>query len=108
MNKEEAKDLVSLLRIKNVHSYIRKVSYEDVKSCQAIVNEKDIEFTQTIVSYFSKSITKKNGIDKLICSKCQSKPPDTHEKINLSLIKKIYTMGTTVIKCKKCGNEWYI
>ena len=105
---EEAKELKSLLRQSNISSTTRMVSYGDVSLYQVLINERDNDLIKTIIDNFSKSTKIKNNFKKSICPNCKSNKPITQEKKNVSFIRRLYSIGTKIMECKKCAKEWYV
>jgi hypothetical protein len=106
---DAAEKLKSILNEHNIAAFI-KVTPDDrtSSSYQVYINEGDILKATPIIDRYKKLLRSKQVVEKYTCPRCKAKVPHVEVVRNLSLIKRLLTFGTQVVRCKKCGNEWYI
>ena len=111
LEKWEANDLIALLRQISIKSYskIMNASTKRVGTLHyIIINSKDLERALPIIEKFKNELRIEFNIKKKKCPKCHSIPPVTYEQNKLTWLKRIWTIGSSVMRCSKCRNEWYI
>jgi uncharacterized protein YbaR (Trm112 family) len=109
---QESDTLITELKHHSISSAYKQVmSVKQIPNvCYVFVSESDLNRAIPIVNRYKEYLSEKRGNEKLVCPNCKSKPPITHhkDKKDLSFLKKVFTIGTSVMVCNKCGNEWYI
>ena len=109
LNAQEAEELRYLLRRIGVQSSKQEIPDDRIASYyQIVISEEDVKKATPTVEQFRRDLKAKVIVEKWTCPKCKSKPPLTHPKKKISLLRRIISVGTTVMECDNCGNVWYI
>jgi len=75
---------------------------------QVIIKETDFQKANPILRKFKKELSIQQLSKKNTCPKCGAQDPFINRKKNLTLFEKIFSIGTQVMCCAKCGAKWYI
>lgn len=106
---DAAEELKSILNEHSIAAFIKATPDDRTSSSyQVYINECDILKAEPIIDRYKKSLRSKQVVKKYTCTRCKAKAPHVEVVQNLSLTKRIFTFGTQVIRCNKCGKEWYI
>lgn len=108
LNTDESQELVRQLKSIGVNARTLPMNSESLDINQVFVQEADVSESKAIVEKFRKTIKSNELLNKYTCSKCKSNVPYIAYKEDISFLKRILSIGTKTLRCKKCGNEWYV
>lgn len=108
LSKDESNELVKRLKKLGIPAYSRGMASENLDINQVIIDDRDLEKAQGVVDEYKKALSSKVLHEKFKCPGCKAQLPNIGYKQDLSFLKKLLSVGTKVLKCKKCGHEWYI
>lgn|SRR5690606_12622183 len=110
LSQAECKELMNELKRNGISSRCVPMASGDgdLDINQILIMKEDINKASGIVKNYSKLLRSKVLLEKYTCPRCKAKLPFIEYKQNVSFFLKLVTIGTKILKCKKCGKEWYV
>ncbi len=110
LSEEEATELVRQLNSSGISANRGGMTSGegDYGIYQVYIDSSEIENVEKIISQFQKYLKSKVAFGKFSCNRCKANLPNVEIVKDLSFLRKLLSLGTQLVKCKKCENEWYI
>lgn len=110
LSREESGELVGRLSHIGVKakSQIMTSGECDIDINEVKIDHNDLEKANKVIERYRTFLKSKVLLEKYTCSKCKAGLPYVAYKENINLFRRLLSLGTKTIECKRCGHEWYI
>lgn len=106
---EEANEVTRGLRSVGVNSIKKRARGRGTMSFeyyQIIISETDIEKSKPIIEKFNRWVKDRQERTKSTCPKCGAK--NNFSNVKMNVLKRLLYIGTKLVRCNKCKEEWII